>query len=155
VPIDPLAHHLADLGRAAPLAQFSEQSACSMLASWRSSPARISFAPDAFAVASNSTVTRLSSVAASSTMITTALASHCVRPFFSLKSSACTALASVKPSALRPCATALVGANTITQRRSSVCASRIAARTKLSPAPPRPSMSFRLPAPIAWSNAAP
>jgi hypothetical protein len=38
-----------------------------MLASWRSSPARISFAPDLRASASSSPVMRASSIAASST----------------------------------------------------------------------------------------
>src|ERR1019366_7157845 len=75
----------------------------------------MSLAPPRRASNRSSRVTRVSSIAASST-ITTVLLSQIARPFLSRNSSACTVEAGVKPSAFKSSATLLVGARPMTRR---------------------------------------
>ena len=119
----------------------------SIEASWRSSPARINFASARFASANSSPMTRLSSMAASST-ITTVPRLQVVSPFLMRNSSEWTVPARAKPpSPRRSCATAFVGASPITSCPLRSCASRIAASVKLFPVPARPSTILRPPSP--------
>ncbi len=97
-----------------------------MLASCRSSPLSTTLAPARLASASSSPVTRLSSIAASSTT-STVRRSQLTRPFLIPNSAEWTVPASRNPSPFRSCATALVGANPTTRCPARSCASRTAA----------------------------